>query len=67
MRTYAPAEPDAVLAELLAEPSLARGVVHHAVIPPRAERPNKLIGLVYLGGLSLAIATVTLGIGLLLA
>ena len=36
MRTYAPAEPGAVLAELLAEPSLARGVVHHAVIPPRA-------------------------------
>ena len=35
MRTYAPAEPGAVLAELLAEPSLARGVVHHAVIPPR--------------------------------
>ncbi len=35
MRTYAPAEPGAVLADLLAEPSLARGVVHHAVIPPR--------------------------------
>ena len=36
MRTYAPAEPGAVLEDLLAEPSLARGVVHHAVIPPRA-------------------------------
>jgi DEAD/DEAH box helicase domain-containing protein len=36
MRTYAPAEPGAVLAELLTEPSLARGVVHHAVLPPRA-------------------------------
>jgi DEAD/DEAH box helicase domain-containing protein len=35
MRTYAPAEPGAVLADLLAEPSLARGVVHHAVLPPR--------------------------------
>src|SRR6476660_3189291 len=35
MRTYAPAEPGAVLTSLLAEPSLARGVVHHAVIPAR--------------------------------
>ena len=35
MRTYAPAAPSAVLAELLAEPSLARGVVHHAVLPAR--------------------------------
>ena len=36
MRTYAPAEVDAVLAGLLSEPSMARGVVHHAVLPPRA-------------------------------
>ena len=35
MRTYAPAEVDAVLAGLLSEPSLARGVVHHAVLPSR--------------------------------
>src|SRR5678816_1571897 len=35
MRTYAPASPDAVLAALLEEPSIARGVVHHEVIPPR--------------------------------
>ena len=35
MRTYAPASPDAVLAGLLEEPSIARGVVHHEVIPPR--------------------------------
>ena len=35
MRTYAPAEPGAVLTELLAEPSLARGVVHHALLPAR--------------------------------
>ena len=35
MRTYAPAEPGAVLADLLGEPSLARGVVHHAVLPAR--------------------------------
>jgi hypothetical protein len=38
-----------------------------SILPPRADRPNKLIVLVYLGGLSLAIATVTLGIGLLRA
>ena len=35
MRTYAPATTDAVLARLLEEPSLARGVVHHKVIPAR--------------------------------
>jgi DEAD/DEAH box helicase domain-containing protein len=35
MRTYAPADAPAVLERLLEEPSLARGVVHHAVIPPR--------------------------------
>ncbi len=35
MRTYAPADPAAVLDRLLDEPSLARGVVHHAVIPAR--------------------------------
>src|SRR4029079_3336984 len=35
MRTYAPATTDAVLARLLEEPSLARGVVHHEVIPSR--------------------------------
>jgi DEAD/DEAH box helicase domain-containing protein len=36
MRTYAPAPPEVVLEDLLAEPSLARGVVHHEVIPARA-------------------------------
>ena len=35
MRTYAPASPRSVLDDLLAEPSLARGVVHHEVIPAR--------------------------------
>ncbi len=35
MRTYAPATPEAVLAGLLAEPSIARGVIHHAVLPAR--------------------------------
>ena len=36
MRHYAPATVEAVLAELLEEPSLARGVVHHEVIPARS-------------------------------
>jgi DEAD/DEAH box helicase domain-containing protein len=35
MRTYAPADAADVLERLLDEPSLARGVVHHAVIPAR--------------------------------
>src|SRR2546423_11322311 len=36
MRTYAPATVEAVLDGLLAEPSIARGVIHHEVIPARA-------------------------------
>src|SRR6187549_2305032 len=35
MRTYAPADAATVLGRLLEEPSLARGVVHHEVIPGR--------------------------------
>ena len=35
MRRYAPAGVEAVLEDLLAEPSLARGVVHHEVLPVR--------------------------------
>ncbi len=35
MRTYAPADVAAVLGRLLEEPSIARGVVHHAVLPAR--------------------------------
>jgi len=38
MRTYAPATVGRVLDELLAEPSMARGVVHHELIPARAAR-----------------------------
>jgi hypothetical protein len=38
-----------------------------SVIAPTAERPNGFIALTYLGGLSLGIATVTLGVGLLRA
>jgi DEAD/DEAH box helicase domain-containing protein len=36
MRTYAPAATESVLASLLDEPSIARGVVHHRHIPARA-------------------------------
>ncbi len=36
MRTYAPADAPTVLSGLLEDPSLARGVVHHAVIPARS-------------------------------
>ena len=35
MRTYAPAGTRAVLDDLLTDPSLARGVVHHRVVPAR--------------------------------
>ena len=42
MRTYAPATVDAVLDDLLAEPSIARGVVHHERIPARAARTAPL-------------------------
>ncbi len=36
MRRYAPAPVEVVLEELLAEPSLAQGVLHHEVLPARA-------------------------------
>jgi hypothetical protein len=36
-----------------------------SIAPPRAERPNALIGLIYLGGVVLAAAVLTLGINLL--
>jgi DEAD/DEAH box helicase domain-containing protein len=46
MRTYAPADAPAVLDGILDEPSMARGVVHHAVVPAReaayAEMPSWL-------------------------
>jgi len=38
MRTYAPAGTEAVLNDLLADPSIARGVVHHAIVPAREAR-----------------------------
>ena len=37
------------------------------IAPPTATRPNRLIALVYLGGLSLFVGTLTLGVGLLRA
>jgi hypothetical protein len=38
-----------------------------SVTRPDAQRPNAVISLVYLGGLSLAVGAVTLGVGLLAA
>src|SRR6266545_2966378 len=35
MRRYAPAQVEDVLAQLLEEPSIANGVLHHEMIPPR--------------------------------
>jgi hypothetical protein len=36
-----------------------------SVLSPNAERPNRFITLVYLGGLLLALGAVTLGVSLL--
>jgi hypothetical protein len=38
-----------------------------SIVSPKATQPGRLIGLVYLGALSLAVGTVTLGVGLLRA
>lgn len=35
MRTYNPAGSLAVLEDVLSDPSMARGVVHHEILPPR--------------------------------
>ena len=45
MRTYAPASTRAVLEQLLEEPSLARGVVHHEVCAARSTRARRLARL----------------------
>ena len=42
MRHYAPASVEDVLAELLAEPSFAGGVLHHEVIAARAAQTAPL-------------------------
>ncbi|HEV8650906.1 MAG TPA: hypothetical protein VG276_16275 [Actinomycetes bacterium] len=52
---------------LLAAPILVSLGFFLSVVSPKAERPNGLIGLIYLGGLSLAVGVVTLGVGLLQA
>jgi hypothetical protein len=49
---------------LLAAPILVSLGFFLSVVSPKAERPNGLIGLIYLGGVSLAVGVVTLGIGL---
>lgn len=38
-----------------------------SVVSPRAERPGRMIVFIYLGALCLAVSTVLLGVGLLLA
>jgi hypothetical protein len=50
---------------LVAAPILMPAGFFLSIASPRAERPNRLIGLVYLGGAALAVGVVTLGIGLL--
>ena len=52
---------------LLAAPVLAALGFFLSVVPPKAARPNGFIGMVYVGGLSLAVGVVTLGVGLLRA
>jgi len=42
MRRYAPADVETVLDRILDEPSLARGVLHHAVIPERAAETSPI-------------------------
>ncbi len=52
---------------LFAAPVLVALGFFLSVVSPTAERPNGLIRLVYLGGLSLAVGVLTLGVGLLRA
>src|SRR3972149_1653483 len=52
MRTYAPADVASVLAEILDEPSLARGVLHHAVEPAPAAGKSLCYGLPVLQALA---------------
>jgi hypothetical protein len=56
-----------VRATLPAAPVLVALGFFLSVVSPQVERPNGLIGLVCLGGLSLAVGVVTLGVGLLRA
>jgi hypothetical protein len=52
---------------LAAAPILAPLGFFLSVAKPQVERPNRMIILVYVAGLSLAVAAVTLGVGLLRA
>lgn len=52
---------------LVAAPILMPAGFFLSIVSPRAIRPGRLIALVYLGAASLAVGTVTLGVGLLRA
>ena len=52
---------------LAAAPILMSAGFFLSIASPRATRPGRLIALVYLGAASLAVGTVTLGVGLLRA
>lgn len=48
-------------------PILVSAGFFFSIVSPRAERPGRLLGLVYLGAISLSVGAVTLGVGLLRA
>ncbi|HWB71034.1 MAG TPA: hypothetical protein VG452_02370 [Egibacteraceae bacterium] len=50
---------------LAAAPILVSAGFFLSVVSPRAERPNRMLVLVYLGAVALAVGVVTLGAGLL--
>ena len=52
---------------LLVAPILVSLGFFLSVLSPKAERPNGLMSLIYLGALSLTVGVVTLGVGLLQA
>jgi hypothetical protein len=58
---------DVVRLFIVAPPILMPAGFFFSVTSPAADRPNKLIWLVYAGAVALAVAAVTLGVGLLRA
>ena len=50
---------------LFVTPLLVAAGFFLSVIPPKAERPGPLIGLLYTGVITLSVGTLTLGVGLL--
>ena len=52
---------------LAAAPILMSAGFFLSIVSPQATRPGRLIALVYLGAVSLAVGTITLGVGLLRA